>query len=97
MNLILEYCGGGSMDEYLRKNAPLTEHETRHWLQELGRNPYAPPFFFHVHFSLLFIFAIPASGLKFLRDKGIIHRDLKVICTFVNLQIAFRAFNNNNK
>ncbi len=55
------------------------------------------PLFFHVHFSLLFNIAIQASGLKFLRDKGIIHRDLKVIYTFVNLQIAFRAFNNNNK
>ncbi|KAL6053219.1 Serine/threonine-protein kinase ATG1c [Balamuthia mandrillaris] len=53
LNLIIEYCGGGSMDEYLKKRGPLREVEAKHWLMEL------------------------ALGLKFLREKGILHRDLK--------------------
>lgn len=36
LNLILEYCGGGSLEEYLQKRAPLSEQETRHWVHELG-------------------------------------------------------------
>jgi len=36
LNLILEYCGGGSLEEYLLKKGPLPEEEVLHWLHELA-------------------------------------------------------------
>jgi len=36
MNLILEYCGGGSLEDLLKTKNILSEQETVYWLKELG-------------------------------------------------------------
>jgi len=68
--LILEYCGGGSLEEYMLKKGPLSEEETLHWLHELGI--YSPSSLISANMN------IQALGLKFLHDRSILHRDLKV-------------------
>eukprot|EP01087_Luapelamoeba_hula_P006394 TRINITY_DN1647_c0_g2_i1.p1 TRINITY_DN1647_c0_g2~~TRINITY_DN1647_c0_g2_i1.p1 ORF type:complete len:681 (-),score=87.06 TRINITY_DN1647_c0_g2_i1:168-2210(-) len=54
LNLVLEYCSGGNLEEYLAKHHRLEEDQVRRWLGDL------------------------ASGLRFLHNRNIIHRDLKL-------------------
>lgn len=77
IHLILEYVPGGDMREYLRKKGRLSEREARYWLRQLGTytNCVRWVFLTQAPFHSL---CDTAAGMKFMKDKGILHRDLKV-------------------
>ena len=52
--IALEYCAGGDLDKFLKKNGPVSESIAQKWMQQL------------------------ACGLKELKSKKIMHRDLKL-------------------
>mmetsp|Transcript_8615 Transcript_8615/g.12774 ORF Transcript_8615/g.12774 Transcript_8615/m.12774 type:complete len:520 (+) Transcript_8615:2369-3928(+) len=52
--LILEYCAGGDLGQFMQENGPVEEPVAQRWMQQL------------------------ISGLKALKEKSIIHRDLKL-------------------
>lgn len=52
--IALEYCEGGDLDKFLKKNGPVSESIAQKWMQQL------------------------ACGLKELKSKKIMHRDLKL-------------------
>lgn len=72
IHLILEYVPGGDMRDYLRKKGRLSEKEARYWLRQLGT--LALRCVVRITHQLTWCVA---SGMKFMKDKGILHRDLK--------------------
>ncbi|CAN1353303.1 Serine/threonine-protein kinase ATG1a, partial [Linum perenne] len=60
--LILEYCDGGDLAQYIHRHGKVSELVARHFMKQLGS---------------LFYSAYIWSGLQVLQEKHLIHRDLK--------------------
>lgn len=42
IHLVMEYCGGGTLEDFIKTQGPLPEDESRHFVRQLGisRPPY---------------------------------------------------------
>jgi serine/threonine-protein kinase ULK/ATG1 len=77
VHLVMEYCAGGTLEDFVKRKGPLSEDLCRHFLRQLGnldafktaKIPSAP---MRTNYR-----SRAALGLKYLRGKGVIHRDLK--------------------
>lgn len=36
VHLVMEYCSGGSLEDYIKKKGPIPEEEARHFIRQLG-------------------------------------------------------------